>query len=258
MTLRKEFVWNDSFWTPDGLGADLALWLDAADTSTITLNGSNVSQWDDKSGNDNHATQASAADQPVYTLNALNNKPALTFNNQWLDHPLSLLGESTIFAVANKTATNLQQQTIVAISDTGVAVDNAIWSQIATSPNEWGTFTNTFVPSNETIGTSHRIVGTISNTPPSGPIDMYTDGEFSLSASGGRWSGTDNRDRRRIGSESSSDRRYHRGDIAEIIIASSALLTEDRQKLEGYLAWKWGLVANLPSDHPYKINPPLR
>ena len=26
----------------------------------------------------------------------------------------------------------------------------------------------------------------------------------------------------------------------------------DRQQLEGYLAWKWGLEANLPVDHPYK------
>ena len=24
------------------------------------------------------------------------------------------------------------------------------------------------------------------------------------------------------------------------------------EKAEGYLAWKWGLVSNLPSGHPYK------
>jgi hypothetical protein len=53
-------------WTPADLGASLALWLDAADASTITLNGSNVSQWDDKSGNDRHASQATASFQPLY------------------------------------------------------------------------------------------------------------------------------------------------------------------------------------------------
>jgi hypothetical protein len=31
----------------------------------------------------------------------------------------------------------------------------------------------------------------------------------------------------------------------------------ERQKVEGYLAWKWGLVANLPASHPYKNRPPL-
>jgi len=32
-----------------------SLWLDAADSSTLTLSGSNVIQWNDKSGNGNHA-----------------------------------------------------------------------------------------------------------------------------------------------------------------------------------------------------------
>jgi len=31
---------------------------------------------------------------------------------------------------------------------------------------------------------------------------------------------------------------------------------DTRYKVEGYLAWKWGLVANLPSGHPYKNLPP--
>ena len=53
-------------WTPALLGADLALWLDAADADTITLNGSNVSQWDDKSGNGRNVSQAVAAQQPAY------------------------------------------------------------------------------------------------------------------------------------------------------------------------------------------------
>ena len=28
------------------------------------------------------------------------------------------------------------------------------------------------------------------------------------------------------------------------------------EKAEGYLAWRWGLVGNLPSNHPYKNSPP--
>jgi hypothetical protein len=47
------------------------------------------------------------------------------------------------------------------------------------------------------------------------------------------------------------------GDIAEIIIVStSALLIGDRQRLEGYLAWKYGLQGNLPAGHPYKSAAP--
>jgi len=46
------------------------------------------------------------------------------------------------------------------------------------------------------------------------------------------------------------------GDIAEILIFSTALATSPRQQIEGYLAWKWGLQGNLPAGHPYKNAPP--
>jgi hypothetical protein len=29
------------------------------------------------------------------------------------------------------------------------------------------------------------------------------------------------------------------------------LTTTQRQQVEGYLAWKWGLNASLPTTHPY-------
>ncbi len=45
--------------------------------------------------------------------------------------------------------------------------------------------------------------------------------------------------------------------MSEFVIASSSLSTSDRQKLEGYLAWKWGTVTSLPNDHPYKSAAPL-
>jgi len=58
--------------------ADLALWLDATDASTITLDGSNnVSQWDDKSGNARHATQAAALNRPTYLSSGINGLPTV-------------------------------------------------------------------------------------------------------------------------------------------------------------------------------------
>lgn len=41
------------------------------------------------------------------------------------------------------------------------------------------------------------------------------------------------------------------GEVAEILIFNDALTTGDRQKVEGYLAWKYGLQAQLPGAHPY-------
>lgn len=44
--------------------------------------------------------------------------------------------------------------------------------------------------------------------------------------------------------------------IHEIIFCDAVPSETVRQKLEGYLAWKWGLTANLPVDHPYKAAAP--
>ena len=42
------------------------------------------------------------------------------------------------------------------------------------------------------------------------------------------------------------------GQLAEVTIFSATLSTSDRQKMEGYYAWKYALTANLPAGHPYK------
>ncbi|MDF3932925.1 hypothetical protein [Pseudomonas citronellolis] len=46
------------------------------------------------------------------------------------------------------------------------------------------------------------------------------------------------------------------GDYAEVIYIQGALSDSDRQKLEGYLAWAWGLSSSLPAGHPYRTAPP--
>jgi hypothetical protein len=42
------------------------------------------------------------------------------------------------------------------------------------------------------------------------------------------------------------------GYIAEVCFFRTPLNNLNRQLIEGYLAWKWGLEANLPVSHPYK------
>ena len=43
-----------------------------------------------------------------------------------------------------------------------------------------------------------------------------------------------------------------KGEVAELIAFDSVLSTADRQKIEGYLAHKWGLSSILPNTHPAK------
>jgi hypothetical protein len=46
------------------------------------------------------------------------------------------------------------------------------------------------------------------------------------------------------------------GTVSELISLPSVISTTDRQLLEGYLAWKWGLEASLPAGHPFRNTPP--
>jgi hypothetical protein len=49
---------------------------------------------------------------------------------------------------------------------------------------------------------------------------------------------------------------YYQGMIHEILIFNPGLNIERRQKIEGYLAHKWGLSGNLDGGHPYRSNAP--
>ncbi len=46
------------------------------------------------------------------------------------------------------------------------------------------------------------------------------------------------------------------GRIAEIVLINNASSSTDRQLVEGYLAWKWGIQAILPGGHPYESAAP--
>lgn len=58
----------------------LALWL-RGDWSPFTLNTLNVAQWNDISGNGNHAVQSTEVNQPDYTASASHGRPSVTFDD---------------------------------------------------------------------------------------------------------------------------------------------------------------------------------
>ena len=52
------------------------------DPTSMTLSGSNkVSQWSDKSGNNNHFTQGTGANQPTFVANGINGQNGVKWNN---------------------------------------------------------------------------------------------------------------------------------------------------------------------------------
>lgn len=94
-------------WSPADL-PNLAMWLDAADTSTITASAGKVSAWTDKSPTGSHVTQATANLQPTTGVNAWDGKNVLTFNGgQELAHPTALAlgsGNLTVWTISPSSA----------------------------------------------------------------------------------------------------------------------------------------------------------
>lgn len=60
--------------------ANCKLWLDAADTSSITSSSGLVSQWNDKSGNGYNFVQATSTNKPTTGVDSKNGKNVLTFD----------------------------------------------------------------------------------------------------------------------------------------------------------------------------------
>jgi hypothetical protein len=48
-----------------------------------------------------------------------------------------------------------------------------------------------------------------------------------------------------------------RGYMCELVAFNVYLNTSQRQSIEGYLAWKWGLQGSLPGGHPYTEAAPI-
>lgn len=246
-------------WTPSRLSG-LALWLDAADASTITLNGSTVSQWNDKSGNNRNVTQATAANQPTYNSAQFNGKPTLRFDgsNDILSNPsvgAAGLTSVTIISVFRMLST-ANTDVLMGIGPTGTI--GTVRSLFRASTTVGFAGWSNDVPSSSfsyDVGGSPHIFATWNtklNTPDNVRINrdgatptVHTTNSGNLNTTLNGFS---------VGSLQGSlvDNYYTNMDVGEVVVLYSAVNDTDRQLIEGYLAWKWGLQANLPAGHPYK------
>jgi hypothetical protein len=240
-------------WTPSLIST--ALWLDAADASTVTTVSGAVSQWNDKSGNERNATQATSNRRPAYTSSGLNGKNVLTFADDFLSNASVNWGDSasSVFIVSAATGAGTFRNIIA----TGTGLTNQ-WGYGITNANAYAIF-------QIAVGSQ-----AFSVTPSITDILCFTSaGRVSTSVSAtlttnGTLNGTQTRSGAGltstagiiIGSNNSVSEPFT-GFIGEVVLVPEIVSTSTRQQMEGYLAHKWGLTANLPADHPYKVNVPV-
>jgi hypothetical protein len=255
LIVRPGFQW----WDPSLIST--ALWLDAADSSTITQSSNLITQWNDKSGNARNAT-VTGGGRPVYTANALNSKAVVTFDgsdyleltHQWANAAFSM------FVVASRTHTAtypgfLAEQNGAANGHLSLGLNIAPGagnSEIAIHRTGLATSASNLVSGNNTP----RIIGYTSNGISSGSVTVTPYMDATAGSANLTLSSLSTNSSSIIGASKAGTADFFTGYIAEMVLLPSNVATNVRQQIEGYLAHKWGLTANLPSTHPYKTNAP--
>ena len=264
-----EFPQQYGLWYP-GL-ITTALWLDAADASTITTVSGAVSQWNDKSGSGRNATQPTSTRRPTYSAAFLNSKAVISFD-----------GSDDILGFTNRTlASNVN-----AISYFFVAISNAPSSTdyralIDLNTNAGPDRASVYLRSSTVEAGGRRLdadsyqfqqAGALTTSACLGSVIFdYSSATLGIGFNGSALSyrsggfqtagitpntdstftsigaANDNIDAFTIAANGACDCR-----IGEIIAVQSAVTALVREKTEGYLAHKWGLTASLPAGHPYK------
>ena len=234
-----------ALWTPAAVTT--SLWYDAADTTTITLNGPTVSQWNDKSGGAKHATQGTAGSQPTYLTADQNGLNVLSFDGgDTLDHTYanSVTNISILIVISLNSQSGFRG--VFSTNGQSSTTQTMVLGRQSSSAN-WGTYATNERPSNSNIqGTGWQLIELIRTT--SG--EFYRNG-----AADGTFAAAEGQNGH-IGGNASFSQQMN-GKLAEIIVYNTNISTANRQLNEGYLAHKWGIQASLPSDHPYKSAPPI-
>lgn len=227
------------FWNPKTYGG-LELWLDSNDSETITLNGGTVSQWDDKSGNDYHVSKGTASNQPTLTSNVLNGRDVLRFDGgDWLENlvatPVGGSTNRTIFIVFNYTGSSIDYPLVLGPVSTNTPNGTVFGVGQEISVRVAGGF-RIF---NDSVSSSHSIVSVVLDGTTTSDLSAWKNG-ISLGVSS-TINQTINTGSKFYVGASASVGNWLDGDIAEIIVYSSALSTAQRQQVESYLSNKWGI-----------------
>lgn len=234
-------------WVPSDMGSILIAHMDAY--RGITLNGSDVSQWDDQK-NGYAAVQATGGQQPLYdaTNSVMGSRPAVVFtaaNSDRLTLASSGSNQTQPYvqaAVGYSSLTGAQR--IILEGQANGNRGALLWS----SANKLGVYASTAI--------IESTAAVAANTP------FVAVGVLNGASSFTRLNGTQGANGNagaqvsRLGTigSTSLSANFWNGGISEALRCGDA--NAYYEFIEGYLAHRWGLTAGLAALHTYKTSPP--
>ncbi len=256
---RNLGMYNVNLWTPSSLTT--SLWLDANDLSTLTYDGSFlVSQWNDKSGNGRNA-KTSGVSRPLLSISGFNINNMITFDG--VEDYINL-SSTSLFSSGNSN--------ITIIAAYRAKVEYGLYGTlIANYPSgnfqylfggqlgymtTWGIFNDSDLYLDDDDYRQNINIITVS-VRRNGSFTGFKYGvqKNTVGNTASVYSGTGTSSGWKIGANYSNSQKGNM-DLYELICMNSAISDSDREKVEGYLAHKWRLAANLPDNHKYKNSAP--
>lgn len=268
--MSKPFMRKLNPFKPTDIGG-CQLWLDGADpagTGRLPANNSPLSIWTDKSGSGNNATTFNNLFPTFFQKSAYTNLPFVQFNGtNWANQTVTGV---TVMALPNF-------QNTASVSCFYVCLGNATYfptQQMRPLFIYKGVFVDGQVyletnPANVGIGLQNPSFNPNISSTALGNTVYLNSAVFNSAA--GTFSGGQNGSNSTISTGSSSwntapasislgayfdtsnqgfQNLAFNGELYEVIVFNSAVTPAQRQKVEGYLAQKWGLQANLPAGSP--------
>lgn len=280
-----------TYWTPYDINT--SAWIDPSDRNYISLvNSTKVSTVFDKKNSGRSFTQATDANRPRSSYDTLTLLPNAIFNNNrgiWFETSSQILNsqvssvsrnifdldagtaytQESIFAVIKKNQDTTSNSCLFQESGLGggiLAGRNIFWDTLNRFYMDFGTnadntqinrlVVQNFFPSPYP---SLVILSITMDTAPTGAnpgFSVWING--TLKATGTALPNAVCKAGGATALGNNGGGAFLNGTLGEIVMLNYIPAKEIRQKIEGYLAWKFQMASSLPSDHPYKTNQPLR
>lgn len=214
--------------------AGLKLWFDASDASTITQSGGAVSQWNDKSANANHMTQATGSAQPTIQTAAQNGLNTIRFTasavqTMLLNSSVNVDSAHTNISVIRRggpTGANI----VELFCNTATLCMTLQWYSDTNFNHE---DSSGFQESSAVASTAYNLIsGDKTGTTGHWYLNMGSDIGAAHSATNTATLNVDN-----IGARQNTY--YFNGEIAETVLYDSVLSSTNRGLVETYLKNKW-------------------
>ncbi len=248
----------------------LNLWLDGQYPSSVVISSNRVTSWNDKTVANNNFASSQTGTITYSQPSGINNRPAIYFETSAPTTPTYLSrsfniapsNELSLFMVVNHVSTGTSGNSELFFSQIGPTSPGYAYFDLFSITNSTGQLSIN-IGNQQQFLTSLDIKGTISliNVIATTSIaNIYVNGtQPNIYVNGTQTS----KDIPRGGLSLNNIIGWaisggaFKGYVGEIVTYPTGLSNSDRQKVEGYLAWKWGLQANLPNSQPYKNAPPI-